>query len=79
MTAEKVYIIYFTIGIIYALVNHYIRKMEADETWYLAWICLWPFFLIALIIIGLRKFVQKIKNYVQNKFRDIRTIFNRSS
>lgn len=79
MTAEKVYIIYFTIGTIYALVNHYIRKMQADDTWYLVWICLWPFFLIALIIIGLCKLVQKIKTYVQNKFRNIRRVFNRSS
>jgi len=76
---EIFYLGYFFIGTMYAIINHYIRKMQADETWYLAWICLWPFFFITLIIIWLQKVVPKIKNYVQNKFRNIRANFNRSS
>lgn len=80
MSGEAVgYIIYFTIGTIYTLINHYIRKMQDDDTLYLLWICLWPFFFIALIINWLKKQLIKIKNYVQNKFRNIRSNSNRSS
>ncbi len=64
MSAALFYMLYFMIGITYALINQYVRKMEATDTWYMAWIGLWPFFFICLIIIGMQKIITKIKTHL---------------
>lgn len=43
--------IYFLIGIVYAVINGWIRKMNDDGDWLLTivWMLLWPICLIGLI------------------------------
>lgn len=44
--------IYFIIGIGYCIVNNVVRKLDTDEDYLLnmAWIFLWPIFILALLI-----------------------------
>ena len=45
-------IIYFLIGILYTLVNLFIRKLDIENDWGLVfiWILAWPLFFVLLLI-----------------------------
>lgn len=54
---------YFIIGIIYAIINGAIRKVDTDGDWLLtfAWVIAWPIGLISLLVVGVIKLIEKIK------------------
>lgn len=52
---------YFLIGIVYTVINGYVRKLDTDGDWSLVfvWLFLWPLAFIALIIMYISKRVNK--------------------
>lgn len=54
-----IFIIYFTIGLLYWGLNSFVRKLEIDGDWLLPliWFVAWPLPVIALILVGLEKVV----------------------
>jgi hypothetical protein len=60
MTAETMAAIWLITGIIYALVNGFVRKLDTDGDWLLplAWITLWPMLIPTLIV---SKIYQRLK------------------
>jgi hypothetical protein len=55
MTNETLAAIWFIVGIGYAFVNGYIRKLDTDGDWLLAlaWITLWPMLIPTAIAVKL--------------------------
>lgn len=54
---------YFIIGIIYAIINGAIRKIDTDGDWLLslAWIIAWPIGIASLLTEQIIKLIKKIK------------------
>ena len=54
-----IFIIYFTVGLLYWGLNSFVRKLEIDGDWLLPliWFVAWPLPVIALILVGLEKVV----------------------
>ncbi len=54
---------YFIIGIIYAIINGAIRKIDTDGDWLLplAWIIVWPIGLTSLLVSWVIKLIKKLK------------------
>lgn len=54
---------YFIIGIIYAIINGAIRKIDTDGDWLLplTWIIAWPIGFASLLVIGVIKLIKTIK------------------
>ncbi len=54
---------YFIIGIIYAVINGAIRKVDTDGDWLLplAWIIVWPVGLASLLVGWVIKLIKKLK------------------
>lgn len=50
---------YFLIGIVYTVINGYVRKLDADWDLTFAWLFLWPVCFIALFVIYISKRVNK--------------------
>lgn len=52
---------YFLVGIIYTVINGYVRKLDTDGDWGLVfvWMFLWPLAFIALGIMYISKRVNK--------------------
>lgn len=52
---------YFLIGIVYTVINGYVRKLDTDGDWGLVfvWMFLWPLAFIALGIMYISKRVNK--------------------
>lgn len=57
--------IYFLIGMIYTLINGFVRKLDTDGDWLLPifWLLLWPIAFIGLVIINVNKYFEsRIEN-----------------
>lgn len=54
---------YFIIGIIYAVINGAIRKIDTDGDWLLplAWIIVWPISIASLLVDWVIKLIKKLK------------------
>ena len=54
---------YFIIGIIYAVINGAIRKVDTDGDWFLplAWIIVWPIGIASLLVGWVIKLIKKLK------------------
>lgn len=54
---------YFIIGIIYAVINGTIRKIDTDGDWLLplAWIIVWPIGIASLLVGWVIKLIKKLK------------------
>lgn len=50
---------YFLIGIVYTVINGYVRRLQADWDLTFVWLFLWPLAFIALIIMYISKRVNK--------------------
>lgn len=61
MTSENLAAVWFIVGIIYAIINGAVRKIDTDGDWLLpfAWVTMWPFMLPAVIVSGVYR---KLKN-----------------
>jgi len=48
--------LYCLIGLVYALVNIFIRKLDVDDDWTFVfiWIFIWPICFLALIILSIK-------------------------
>ena len=59
---------YFIIGIIYAVINGAIRKIDTDGDWLLplAWIIVWPIGLASLLVGLVIKLIKTIKLKLKN-------------
>lgn len=53
--------IYFLIGMIYTLINGFVRKLDTDGDWLLPifWLLLWPIAFIGLAIITVNKYFER--------------------